>query len=206
MAIDAGYSAAHVHDFYTALAAAKCPLPDVTMLTHWHFDHSYGLHAIHGLGIACEVTNAHLRREQTAAEAEDYAERCRAADVYFAREYAAAQPVMVVPAAVSFRDMLSIDLGGLTACCLHVISPHSDDCVCIHVPEEKLLFLGDAVCGDYFNRNAMDLEKFCAIIDFIEETPCDVCVLSHEAPLTKAQLLMELRQELEEHRKAVNGA
>ena len=61
LAVDAGYSKQQVESFYSELDAAGLKRPDFTALTHWHYDHCFGLHAIDGLAIACEDTNAILR-------------------------------------------------------------------------------------------------------------------------------------------------
>ena len=62
LAIDAGNSAAHVDEFYGALAEADLKKPDITVITHWHWDHTFGLHAVDGAAIACEATNEMLCR------------------------------------------------------------------------------------------------------------------------------------------------
>lgn len=40
LAVDAGHSAAHVQEFYALLEKENLPLPDITVLTHWHWDHT----------------------------------------------------------------------------------------------------------------------------------------------------------------------
>ena len=60
LAIDAGYSEAHVRDFYRQLSRYKLKNPDLTVITHWHYDHTLGMRHIHGLSAALERTNAHL--------------------------------------------------------------------------------------------------------------------------------------------------
>ena len=60
LAVDAGHSAAHVRDFYGALEAAGLPLPALTVLTHWHWDHTFGMHAVHGLCLAGRRTDRYL--------------------------------------------------------------------------------------------------------------------------------------------------
>lgn len=56
LAVDAGNSPAHVGKLYRALEEQGLPLPDFTVLTHWHWDHTFGLGAIHGVGIASAKT------------------------------------------------------------------------------------------------------------------------------------------------------
>ena len=60
LAIDAGHSDNHVKEFYALLEAEGLPLPSLTVLTHWHWDHTFGMHAVNGLCIANEKTNGHL--------------------------------------------------------------------------------------------------------------------------------------------------
>ena len=36
LAVDAGHSAAHTQAFYKALQENGLPLPEITVLTHWH--------------------------------------------------------------------------------------------------------------------------------------------------------------------------
>ena len=58
--MDAGHSADHTREFYRALEEAGLPLPELTVLTHWHWDHTFGMHAVHGLCLASERTNRYL--------------------------------------------------------------------------------------------------------------------------------------------------
>ena len=61
LAVDAGHSEEHTLAFYKALEEAGLPLPDLTVLTHWHWDHTFGMHAVNGLCLAGEGTDRHLR-------------------------------------------------------------------------------------------------------------------------------------------------
>ena len=40
------------------------------MITHWHYDHTFGMHAVSGFSIAHEKTNEFLKKQQE--EAEDF--------------------------------------------------------------------------------------------------------------------------------------
>ncbi|MGN0387683.1 MAG: MBL fold metallo-hydrolase [Suilimivivens sp.] len=86
VAVDAGNSAAHVQEFYVQLAKHGLEMPRYTIITHWHWDHTFGLHAICGKSIATVKTNEKLRqvmkwewtkekmREREDADCEDHYE------------------------------------------------------------------------------------------------------------------------------------
>ena len=123
VAVDAGHSAEHVADFYAAIEEEGLPLPEVTVITHWHWDHTFGMHAVAGKTVASRRTQAHLLEV-----IEEYAGAVSAAsqdahanadsshpvkytdqdsrllkhivslDPHVAAEYASGQPMIVVPA------------------------------------------------------------------------------------------------------------
>lgn len=188
LAVDAGYSAGHVRDFYRQLKHAALREPDFTVLTHWHYDHTFGMNGIHGLSAALGRTNAHLRR---AADPERI-RQWREEDPCFQAEYAAQPDPMIVCSDIEFQERLAFDLGGLTAVAFHTEAPHSDDTVCVWVPEEGVLFLGDSICEDFFDNGRMDAAKLTELVRTIENTDCALCVLSHAAPMKKAELLAYL--------------
>lgn len=64
LAVDAGYSERHLRLFYAALRGKGLPLPDFTVLTHWHFDHTLALHAAAGVTVSCEKTAEYLAAAQ----------------------------------------------------------------------------------------------------------------------------------------------
>ena len=113
VAVDAGHSAEHVADFYAAIEEEGLPLPEVTVITHWHWDHTFGMHAVAGKTVASRRTQAHLL-EVIGEYAGANADRSRAPkhtdqdgrllkhivslDPHVAAEYASGQPMIVVPA------------------------------------------------------------------------------------------------------------
>ena len=114
LAVDAGHSAAHVREFYEALEKEGLPLPALTAITHWHWDHAFGMHSIAGLSAANVRTNQYLM---------DFADLVRTEGVQkffdldpsIRKEYASGEPVVIVPADIVFDDRLDLDLGGATA-------------------------------------------------------------------------------------------
>lgn len=193
LAIDAGNSAAHVDEFYRALEAAGLRRPDYTAITHWHWDHTFGMHHIDGVSIAHRKTNEFLRREKTRLSDEAYSDFLKQDDACLGREYAGDKEIVIVSSDMEFAGELILNLGGMTAIMDHAVSPHSEDTVLIYIPEEKILFLGDATSEDFFNNGYMDKNKLNMLINKIEETDCQYCVLSHAEPLSKQDLLDLMR-------------
>lgn len=193
LAIDAGYSAAHVQKFYRAIEDAGLRRPDFTVITHWHYDHTFGMHAISGLSIAHEKTRDFLKDQQKKAENPGYLAQCRAADIHFAREYGEEDRLHIVLPDITFSHEISLDLGGLAVRAVHTVSPHSQDTVCVYVPQERVLFLGDSTSEDFFNGGYMDKDRLRSLMAWIESVDCDLCILSHCPPLTKEALLAYLQ-------------
>ena len=60
LAIDAGNSSEHVDKFYGELRSWSLRLPDFTIITHWHWDHTFGMQAVSGKTVAGHFTNHRL--------------------------------------------------------------------------------------------------------------------------------------------------
>lgn len=193
LAIDAGYSASHVQDFYKAIKAEGFKKPDFTVITHWHYDHTFGMHAINGISIAHNKTNEFLKDQQEQSRDTDYIKVLKKEDIHFRKEYCGQDKLNIVLSDIAFSDKMTLDLGGITANIFHTVSPHSDDTTCIYVPEERVLFLGDSTSEDFFNGGYMDKDKLQSLIQMIQSTDCDCCILSHCEPLAKEDLLCYLK-------------
>lgn len=193
LAIDAGYSEAHVQDFYRAIEAEELDKPDFTVITHWHYDHTFGMHAINGISIACDKTNEFLKDQQEQAKDLNYIEVLKKEDAHFRKEYCRQDKLSIILSDITFSDKMTLELGGITAQIFHTISLHSEDTTCVYVPEEKVLFLGDSTSEDFFNDGYMDKDKLHSLIQTIQLTDCNYCILSHCEPLSKEELLAYLR-------------
>lgn len=192
LAIDAGYSSAHVKDFYRALEANDLGEPHFTVLTHWHYDHTFGLHAVKGVTIAHQTTNRFLRQQQDQAQDKSYIELLKKDDAHFEKEYAGQNKLHIVASDIEYVTEIALNLGAVTACVFHTISPHSEDTTCIYIPEEHVLFLGDATSEDFFNHGYMDKTKLNRLVQTISSIDCEYCLLSHCEPMKKKELLAYL--------------
>lgn len=189
LAIDAGNSENHVIEFYQALQAKKYPLPGLTVITHWHWDHTFGMHQIHGLSIAQSKTHQMLQSEKEKLQDKTYLQSLKTENPFLDKEYSKDLPIKIVPSDIQFENKLTISLGNLTAQVFHTEAPHTLDSTLIYIPEEKALFLGDATSEDFENNYYLDQEKLQSLVHVIEAIDCNYCMLGHAQPLQKVELL-----------------
>lgn len=193
LAVDAGHSDAHIAEFYRALEGAGLPLPDLTVLTHWHWDHTFAMHAVHGVTLANARTDRYLR---------DFAGRmrCEGEGVFLAlhesirREYAGNRPVIIVPADMVFSGEMRFDLGNCAVRAFQAEAPHTDDSTFVEIPGEKVLFLGDAAGGVFptWERDAALAKRLAGTIAALE---ADICVEGHCDPTTKDETISDLMED-----------
>ena len=190
LAVDAGHSEDHTRAFYAALEAAGLPLPALTALTHWHWDHTFGMHAISGLSVAGSATARHLRQIKSRIES-DGPEEFLALDPSIRLEYAGGRPVVVALPDLIFEDEMRLDPGGCPVRLFRAPSPHTDDSTLIHIPGEKVLFLGDCAAG-VFPTWEKDPALAHQLADTIAPLEADICVESHCEPETRRALMADL--------------
>ena len=192
IAVDAGHSQAHTEEFYRALQEEGLKLPGLTILTHWHWDHTFGLHAIHGLSVANTRTTDYLRKIRDEI-AQDGPGRFLGLHESIQLEYAGNKPVIVTLPDIIFSGALQIDAGNCPVRLFQTTSPHTDDSTLILAESEKVLFLGDAA-GGAFPTWEKDPVLCRELADVIEATNCEICLESHHIPQTKAEMLADLRK------------
>ncbi len=196
VAVDAGHSIKHLDEFYELLKQQDLPLPALTLITHWHWDHTFAMHAVSGLSVAHEETDRHLR-EFIADRSEENDRKFLELDPSIAREYEG-QEIIVVPADITFRDKMTIDAGNVTIKLFKTVSPHCDDAVLIEVEQEKVLFLGDAISG-VFPYWIADPVKKKALISVLESLDVNTFIGSHWPAWTdKGELIRYIEDEREE--------
>ena len=191
LAVDAGHSDDHVAMFYQELDHAGLPLPSLTVLTHWHWDHAFGMHAVSGLCLANERTNRHLCDAHDRL-LRDGVEWFLSMDECIRREYADDRPVIVSLADLTFEGEMGLDLGGCQVRVFQADAPHTDDSTLVYVPSEGVLFIGDAKSGPFptWERNPLLSQR---LADTVKDIDVRVCVGSHWKPMTKQELLDDLR-------------
>jgi glyoxylase-like metal-dependent hydrolase (beta-lactamase superfamily II) len=200
--VDAGNSRNHVEKFNNSIEKLNLRLPDYVAITHWHWDHTYGMNAVTGKTIACEITNERLKimskwqwTEEAMSQRLLTGEDIEFADTNIRKEYKVLQEIKVVPADIVFKNDLEINLGGLVVILKNVIAPHSEDSVIVYVPEEKVVFIGDAYSIDFYNNYKYDSGKLQNFINMLESLEFDTCFPGHSSPLKKAEIIEFLKSQ-----------
>lgn len=190
LAVDAGHSEAHIREFYDLLQKEGLPLPSLTVLTHWHWDHTFAMHAVNGFTMANKRTNAYLLEYMKKIETDGPDEFLNMYDS-IQKEYAGGKQVIVVPADIVFEGDMTINIGGCTIRLLQTQAPHTDDSTLVYVCEDKTLFVGDASCAQF--PNGIKDRKLAGILaDKIRSTGAETCVEGHWKPVAAIDTLSDL--------------
>ena len=172
---DAGNSEKHVKKLKNKLSEQSLPHPDYVLLSHWHWDHSFGAKFWKAEIISGTKTNDELKKVAGWKWDEDSMKKRieTGEDIVFCtemikREYPDRNPIKVTCADIVFNDRMTLDLGGVECQLIHVGGPHADDSVICYIPTEKFLVLGDSNGKDLYGQPwHFDIEHED---DFMEET------------------------------------
>ncbi len=190
LAIDAGHSSADTKEFYALLEKEGLPLPVLTVFTHWHGDHTFGMHAANGLSIANKKTNSHLAEWKNKIEKNGPAE-------FFAlhesirKEYSENKEVIVKLADIVYSGEMSLDLGDCTVKVIQSQAPHTDDSTLVYIENDKTLFVGDAT-GDDFFTGIKDAALCKKLADTIRLLNPQICMEGHWVPVETDDTLNDL--------------
>ncbi|WP_462408502.1 MBL fold metallo-hydrolase [Neobacillus sp. Marseille-QA0830] len=198
--IDAGNSEAHVQYFLNELSKQQVSKPDFIVLTHWHWDHIFGLSALNeSLSVSSAQTKQEMEkliplswtnaaldaRVQQGTEIEFCANAIK-------QEYPDHRDITICLPQMNFEGKLEIDLGGVTCILRHVGGDHAADSVVVYIKEEKILFLGDCLYPDIFAKKPnYTINETLRMLDILETFDADTYILSHWKPISKAEFQYE---------------
>ncbi len=190
LAVDAGHSVDHVKDFYKALKEEDLPLPKLTVLTHWHWDHTFGMHAVNGLTLANAKTNSYLADFKKRLD-EEGPKFFLAMDPSIGYEYEDGKPVIVRTADTTFTGEVMLDAGNCPVRVFQAEAPHTDDSTLVYVPEDKVLILGDCT-GGTFPDWKFDKELGNKLADTIKDIGPEICLPGHWNALSTDIIIKDL--------------
>lgn len=201
MMLDSGASERHVELFFQQLRKNRLPLPDLCALTHWHWDHTYGLaHLKNVTSFATEETNHRIKKMQlwkwTDADMRKRLETGE--DLAFSyphinAEYPDKSKIKIASASVTYTDALTIDLGGVTVQLKALENSHSSDCAIAYIPEESCVFLGDIHYEDLLpEKPVYYTDKHQKLIEGLRKFQFNKVLSGHQLMMSDHELFAQL--------------
>lgn len=196
LAIDAGTSPKHAREFLDAAKELGINNLKFLVITHWHWDHVFGINEMGLVTIAHENTPEALKKWQEmkwdTASIDmnckegiftEFTANCIKTELIDEKEFSIGNIEM------TYRDELKIDLGGVTCIIKAAGGNHTNDTSVIYIPEERVMFLGDCVYGGMLNKvygyYHRDVEAMTNIINQYEATHY---LVSHEELMGKEEI------------------
>lgn len=200
--VDGGNSPAQASSLLKDLAALSLPPPAFIALTHWHWDHCFGLAAFpQALSFATAETNRQLVRLM-GWQWDDASMKARVrggeetpfSHVNIKREYPDRGRICVQPARVAFAGPVEIDLGGLSCRLIPLENCHAAGHLVVSVPQDHAVILGDILCPDYHQSPPRyTAGALTQLIAGLEALDFDTALPSHSEPLPRAAVFEQLR-------------
>lgn len=189
VAIDAGQSKEHVEQFYSVTQKEGLRLPKYTIITHWHWDHSFGLPYIQGESISSQLTRQQLEVVSNWKwTKKDMEQRVKdGTDIEFVNEciqkvYSDLSKIKIVTTDIIVNDNMKLDLGDIQLELYARDSIHSRDALFVYIPQEKALFVGDADCEDLYNSGEVKIDRLKAYREFVNNFEIERYFLGHDVP------------------------
>lgn len=198
--MDSGNSPAHAALFREELHRRGIRQPDLLVLTHWHWDHSFGMSTWEAPVIA------HAGTAEVLADlnGRDWSDESMAALIqagtiseesaeHIRLEYGDTRTVAVSRPDITFTGTIGIDLGGVTCELTHVGGDHAADSCVLYIKEEGVLFLGDALGpAVYGGPRRYNSTNFLKLMDRVYGYNAQCYVESHGLPMSAQEFRDDL--------------
>ncbi|MCP3943789.1 MAG: MBL fold metallo-hydrolase [Desulfobacteraceae bacterium] len=199
--IDAGSSPAHVALFLGELKRHGIPQGDYLVITHWHWDHSFGISTLN------LPTIAHVKTCEQLAKMTSYSWTDKAIDgrvlegleipfcaEMIKKEYFNRDEIKITLPDIIFEKKLVIDLGGIHCKIEHVGGNHAVDSSIIYIKEEKTLFLGDCLGPAIYSKKWFyQSDILQALLEKIKHYNVETYIESHGEPEPKEKFFQEIK-------------
>lgn len=202
IAIDAGNSKDHVEFFYSELRRNGLELPKYTIISHWHWDHTFGLPYIYGESICSRLTDEKLKQVQKWKwNLKDMKDRvAKGLDIKMCNdnikyEYKNLKTIKVKRCDIVIDKKKVLDLGGLKVELIPRVSTHSDDALFVYIKGEAL-FVQDADWIDPYISYDYDQVKLKRMIKFFESLDYKTHYLGHVNKESKRFAINRLKKEV----------
>lgn len=198
--IDAGNSSAHAALFLEEMKKHNLGSPDLLALTHWHWDHIFGMKHLRLPSMATQQTITRMKEMQPYAwtDAALQERMDQGIEIPFCAdaiklEFGTIRDIEVVLPTIGFTGQLEIDLGGVQCQLIEVENDHSPGSLLVYIPEERVVFLGDVMYADIFSSKwNYTVERTKRLLAAIDRLEADYYVWSHGEAMPKSEFEEEV--------------
>lgn len=204
IAIDAGNCKEHVDFFYKELKRNGLELPRYTIISHWHWDHTFGLPYICGKSICSCLTDKKLKEvKKWKWNLEDMkAREANGLDIKMCNDnikyqYKNLKDIKIKTCDIVVNKKKVLDLGGIKVELIVKDSTHSDDSLFVYIKGEAL-FVQDADWINPYISYDYDQRKLKKMIRFFEGLDYKYHYLGHVNRETKKFAINRLKKEVKD--------
>lgn len=193
LVIDGGNSKAHAEEFLSYVNELDVPPLKYLILTHWHWDHVWGMDTMNLINIVHKDSNERLdwMRKLDWTD-EDINKRVKnGEEIEFCEEHIKIEhpsndrKIVIPKAHIIFDSNIEIDLGGVKVRAEHVVADHSKDCCLVNIKDEKIVFMGDAMYLDMYNGPwSYSREKLYPLLDKLKSYEGSYYIPAHHPKYT----------------------
>ncbi|QHI70996.1 MBL fold metallo-hydrolase [Aminipila terrae] len=202
LVVDSGNSPAHANEFLADVCKLDIPPLKYLVLTHWHWDHVFGIEAMNIITICNYLTKENLNKMQKMTwddfmldERVEKGEEIEFCSKMIKLEMPDRDGFKTGNADLTFKDSIEIDLGGISCLIETVGGCHSEDSTIIYIPDEKTIFLGDCICEDIYSGEwSYSREKLMPMINKIKKYDALHYLTSHHHPESKEEFFDYLNE------------
>lgn len=202
LVFDAGNSPTHANTLLSEIKKMNFPPIKYVVVSHHHWDHTFGIERFDAIKIAsiktCELSNIYkgIKLDKNSLE---IAKR----DTIFndigvnlvKKEFDDKNVLDSLQVDLLFSGELEINLGEITCLIKEIINPHREDGTILYVPEEKMLFLGDAAYGRMKDgKSYYDSSKLISMMKEVSSYDADYYLCSHEPICSKEEMVEYFNQ------------
>ena len=211
--VDAGASPDHTNNFINRILEQKLAYPDFCVLTHWHWDHSFGASALTCPLISHEISAKELlAQKEFAWDNISIAERvAKGLETPMIKDHLIVEypdenrEIVVRIPDILFSDSMEIDLGGIRCIIKKIGGDHSLDSTIIYIPEEKTVFLGDSTFYNLHTKTPLyNPENVIPLFKYLLSLEAEYFFFSHDEYPSSREAFVEYADVIINLAKATN--
>ena len=194
--VDSGNSPGHANDFLNLVEKMDISPVKFVIITHWHWDHIFGLNTMDLLAISTSETKKKVEYLKTLKWDDDSLDARveTGEEIEFCRdmiklEMPSRESLVLKEPDLTFENKMEIDMGGITCIVEHVGGVHAKDSSIIYIPEEKVMFLGDCIYQDFYSGEwSYDRKELSILINKIKKYDVNCYVTGHQDPKNSEEM------------------